>query len=549
MSMSDPFSIASGAAGIISLGLTIAQGLFQIADGIGSAGQEVRIYAEEINAFSKLLKRVKTELEDSTDVSVDIQSLINDVIDICNRVLKPLDGLQNTLKPLLNHFRSSPSKFRQLGLRLQWVSSPDTPITVGDLQPAGKTIGAPLKGGFDAGDSNVSGSEDDVALVKFSSALNDSGEELSEQATLIVNMRIERDLNSESPESAQEIWYDICALQRKVLRLASRMLQSEAKFETVVNTPNPKDYTVGWICAGTTEYVAAQAFLDTKHEGAEHVSPNNAAAYTLGKVGKHNVVIAHVPDEDFGLSSAAAIATQMQHSFPYVAIGLMVSIGGGAPSRRRDIRLGDVVVSTPRDGTGGVFQYDIGKAIQNQSFRPTGFLNQPPVALLAAANRLKALYEIEGNRLDEAIARILEKYPRLREKYSRPDASSDILYRADFVHYENDEARCTACDPSALVARRPRSEDEDKPVIHFGLIASANQLMKDALVRDRLAAERGILCFDMAAAGVMNRLPCLVICGICNYSDSHQNTEWKGYAAMAAAAYAKELLCQTPSRG
>jgi hypothetical protein len=26
------------------------------------------------------------------------------------------------------------------------------------------------------------------------------------------------------------------------------------------------DYTVGWICAISTEYVAAQAFLDEKHE-------------------------------------------------------------------------------------------------------------------------------------------------------------------------------------------------------------------------------------------------------------------------------------------
>lgn len=119
--MADPLSIASGAAGIISLGLTITQGLFQIADSIGSAGQEVRIYAEDINAFSKLLKRVKIELDSSTDVSVDIQSLVNDVVDICDRLLKALDRLQHTLKPLLGHFRSSPSKFRQLKLRLQWV--------------------------------------------------------------------------------------------------------------------------------------------------------------------------------------------------------------------------------------------------------------------------------------------------------------------------------------------------------------------------------------------------------------------------------------------
>ena len=75
----------------------------------------------------------------------------------------------------------------------------------------------------------------------------------------------------------------------------------------------------------------------------------------------------------------------------------MVGIGGGAPSRKHDIRLGDIVVSAPRDGKGGVFQYDFGKTIQDQDFQHTGFLNQPPTVLRAAVNGLKAQYEIEGH--------------------------------------------------------------------------------------------------------------------------------------------------------
>src|SRR5690606_20569016 len=78
--------------------------------------------------------------------------------------------------------------------------------------------------------------------------------------------------------------------------------------------------------------------------------------------------------------------------------------------------------------------------------------------------------------------------------------------------------------------------------IHYGLIASGNQVMKDAFIRDKLAKEKDILCFEMEAAGLMNHFPCLVIRGICDYSDSHKNKEWQGYAAMTAAAYAKDLL-------
>lgn len=311
--------------------------------------------------------------------------------------------------------------------------------------------------------------------------------------------------------------------------------------------PNPKDYTIGWICAISTEYVAAKAFLDETHEGAESVSPNDNNNYTLGKVGKHNVVIAVLPDGEYGTSSAAHVARDMLHSFPNVRIGLMVGVGGGAPSSKHDIRLGDVVVSAPRGGIGGVFQYDFGKTIQDQIFQQTGTLNQPPGVLRAAVNGLKAHYEIEGHKLGEAINSILEKKPRLRKNYERPDLSTDRLYYPRITHPPNNEASCAAAcgdDPSNLVLRPERTEDEDNPVIHYGLIASANQLMKDASVRDRLAAEKDVLCFEMEAAGLMNHFPCLVIRGICDYSDSHKNKEWQGYAAMTAAAYGKDLLNQ-----
>jgi hypothetical protein len=97
------------------------------------------------------------------------------------------------------------------------------------------------------------------------------------------------------------------------------------------------DYTVGWICAISTEYVAAQAFLDERHDRPEHMPANDNNDYTLGKIGKHNVVIAVLPDGEYGTSSAASVARDMLYSFPNVRIGLMVGIGGGAPSQKHDI--------------------------------------------------------------------------------------------------------------------------------------------------------------------------------------------------------------------
>lgn len=82
--------------------------------------------------------------------------------------------------------------------------------------------------------------------------------------------------------------------------------------------------------------------------------------------------------------------------------------------------------------------------------------------------------------------------------------------------------------------------------VHCGNIGSADIVVKDALSRDNYAREFGLLCFEMESAGLMSKLPCLPIRGICDYSDSHKNKHWQGYAAATAAVYAKSLLKVIP---
>lgn len=45
---------------------------------------------------------------------------------------------------------------------------------------------------------------------------------------------------------------------------------------------DPNSYTVGWICAVDTEYVAARSFLDEKQNGPDIVSPHDVNRDTLG---------------------------------------------------------------------------------------------------------------------------------------------------------------------------------------------------------------------------------------------------------------------------
>ncbi|THW82102.1 hypothetical protein D6D17_09502, partial [Aureobasidium pullulans] len=316
---------------------------------------------------------------------------------------------------------------------------------------------------------------------------------------------------------------------------------------------DPKQYTVGWICALSTESVAACLFLDKEHEDRpDHLSPNDSNDYTLGEMSGHYVVIAVMPEGEYGQTSATGVIKDMLNSFPNIRIGLMVGIGGGAPSAKHDIRLGDVVVSSPQDGTGGVYQYDYGKLIQGQGFQHTGFLNQPSTLIRTTVSGLKTQYKRKGHKIQETIKTILDDNPRLNEEFSHPGEDKDRLYRSDVVH----AAACgEACEdwcgiqPVQIVERRKRTAKEDSPAIHHGVVASGSSLMKDATIRDALAKEKSVMCFEMEAAGLMNHFPCLVVRGICDYSDSHKNKQWQGYAAMTAAAYAKDLLTRmVPSR-
>ncbi|KAI0446128.1 ankyrin repeat protein [Xylaria telfairii] len=308
--------------------------------------------------------------------------------------------------------------------------------------------------------------------------------------------------------------------------------------------PELDDYTIGWICAVEKEHIAALLFLDEEHGELDSQPRNDNNTYTLGRIGKHNVVVGVLPHWEYGIVSAASVARDMIRTFPNIKVGVMVGIGGGAPGKN-DIRLGDVVVSSAGYANGGVFQYDYGKTVQDQAFTYTGFLNKPPTFVTTAVASLKSLYKRKGHQLKEAITNILDQNPRLRDEYQRPPPGTDILYKPNFVHNgeENEDCR-TLCgnDVSNLVVRSKRSVHEDDPAIHYGLIASANQLMKDASIRARLSEEKDVLCFEMEAAGLMNQLPFLVVRGICDYSDTHKNLIWQGYAAMTAAAYTRDLL-------
>jgi nucleoside phosphorylase len=303
-----------------------------------------------------------------------------------------------------------------------------------------------------------------------------------------------------------------------------------------------QDYTVGWICALPTEMAAAVCMLDGRHEPLPQPSHDDNI-YILGYIGPHNIAIVCLPAGVTGTNSAAIVATRMLSTFPSVRFGLMVGIGGGVPSQESDIRLGDVVVSKPDRTSGGVIQYDFGKTVQEGRFVRTGSLNRPPDVLLGAVANLQAKHMVEEPKLSKHLSEIISKYPKLRDAVTYQGVEHDVLFAAEYDHQEGDIG-CTRCDVNRLVSRVARNGTD--PAIHYGLIASGNQVMRNGSYREMLRKELNVLCFEMEAAGLMDNFPCLVIRGICDYADSHKNKRWQAYAAATAAAYAKELLSFKP---
>jgi nucleoside phosphorylase len=287
-----------------------------------------------------------------------------------------------------------------------------------------------------------------------------------------------------------------------------------------------KIYTVAWICALSIEMAAARAVLDTIHEPLPALA-DDSNTYVFGNIQGHNVVIACLPTDQYGIVNAANVATNIRRTFPAIRVGLMVGIGGGVPSQV-DVRLGDIVVGTR------VMQIDLGKIIHgDQQLERTAIPRIPHQSLGTAVTALRAKHEFEPSRIPSIL---LQKFEGCQFGYP---ISPDRLFQADY-HHKGPTPNCDECDNSKLILRNTRMSKA--PVIHYGAISSGSQVIKESLFRDDVARQLNVICFEMESAGLMDIIPCLPIRGICDYSDSHKSKEWQKYAAATAAAYAREFL-------
>ncbi|TQW06747.1 phosphorylase superfamily protein [Cordyceps javanica] len=233
----------------------------------------------------------------------------------------------------------------------------------------------------------------------------------------------------------------------------------------------------------------------------------------------------------------------------------------------RDVFLGNVVISRT------LVQFDYGRqypghfAVKKTIDDSLGRANKDVRYLLASLESEFGRGRLEGKALvylkslQEAAIR-----ERRRTKYSYPGKIKDRLYLPTYRHQHQTscDSCCSGSDTICELATRtsceqlgyndaylvkreqPDGGDKSEPTLFIGCLGSGNTVMKSAEDRDRISADHGIIAFEMEGTGVWDEIPCIVVKGICDFSDSHKNKSWQDYTAATAAAAGRALLERYP---
>ncbi|CAG9977745.1 unnamed protein product [Clonostachys byssicola] len=340
----------------------------------------------------------------------------------------------------------------------------------------------------------------------------------------------------------------------------------------MASTSRPRDrsdFRVAIFCALPLEADAIFLLFDhfwddgDSSYGRAEGDPNH---YTNGRIGQHDIVLAHLPG--MGTQNAAAAAASLRTSYTELKLVFLVGICGGVPEIDGvDAFLGDVVISR------SIVQYDYGRRypdrfeVKATTEDSLGRANKDIRGLLASfeTDREKARLEDKAGRYLQDIQNKTEPSGPRRlkggRKYRNRGLGKDRLYKADYIHKHDEgcnvcrrgpceqatKTSCSdlGCSASKLVLRTrssDRNDDNYKPAIFIGKIGSGSTVMKSGKDRDRIAEEHDIVAFEMEGAGVWDEVPCLIVKGICDYADSHKDKRWQDFAAATAASVMKAIL-------
>ncbi|KAF9882693.1 hypothetical protein FE257_005520 [Aspergillus nanangensis] len=320
------------------------------------------------------------------------------------------------------------------------------------------------------------------------------------------------------------------------------------------------EFGIAIICALGLESDAVEILFDHFWDEGFGKAPGDQNSYRAGVIGKHNVVLAYMPQ--MGKGPAATVSAHLRSSFENINLALLVGVCGGVPEGAySSIFLGDIVISE------SITNYDYGRRL------PDGFVSKEPAWTpnFRVTSFLRLLRGWKGRRdLERRMRHHHDVLQGRDNKYGQPQTRRDRLFASSYRHKHYHPQSCIACstdqpckeaqdstcnelkcDPDQCIKRsRPNPsklslEDLDQQInIHFGGVASGDTVMKSGEDRDITAKQHDAIAFEMEGAGVYPSLQCIIVKGVCDYADSHKEKSWQPFAAGIAAACMKAMLEQ-----
>nr|XP_018908706.1 PREDICTED: uncharacterized protein LOC109038185 isoform X1 [Bemisia tabaci]XP_018908707.1 PREDICTED: uncharacterized protein LOC109038185 isoform X1 [Bemisia tabaci] len=361
----------------------------------------------------------------------------------------------------------------------------------------------------------------------------------------------------------------------------TRMVQDEKQIQIVKQMPSiasKKQPTIAIITAQYCEKVAVDALIENKETFVRYttvgVTPSLSAnslssksslvkstvtrfgesnVYTLGNIGTHRIVCTKLPSVGHtreAMTAAGNTTTRLLGTFQKVDYVLLVGLGGGVPhytDYNKHVRLGDVVVSHPTDDKRYVYTYCDNVRTDDNShveFECKEFC-PPNLEIQNVAAKLKQQVELNGISIpwlkyfDEGRKALSAEYPET--DFARPPPESDKLYM------------CVG-ERDIIEVAHPQPSDsnnnlEGVPRVHLGPVASGRAVSRHEQLRQLFALQSAALAFDSEFDSVIDsvrgncRDSFALVRGIADYRDGTKKSEWQSYAALAAAAVVKAIIC------
>ncbi|KAF3927271.1 hypothetical protein ABW20_dc0109503 [Dactylellina cionopaga] len=349
---------------------------------------------------------------------------------------------------------------------------------------------------------------------------------------------------------------------------------------TLSSRPTSRDeFEIAIICALKAELDAVTLLVDEFFDvdgDAYGRAAEDQNTYMTGRIGRYNVVLALMPG--MGKANAAKVAANFRSSYRGIELALLVGICGGVPrdNDNQEIILGDVIIS------GSIVQYDFGRRFANKFTRKSTFsenigrANSDVRSFVATLSTCHVSELLEARTSQHLISLQMGALRRYPGKYDYPGVMEDRLFEPTYRHKHHASFNCSDCDrcekssdpvceramlgavcsellcDESRIVQRKRLENKmhcsgstaeiQQPMVHIGPVASGDTVMRSGEDRDELVKQEKIIAFEMEGAGVWDNLSCIIIKGVCDYSDCHKNKKWQNFAAATAASAMKAIL-------